>query len=346
MASVVISNVAVAHPAHWTEQADAARRIGLAIGDERRVAAIARGTQIRRRATVLPAEEIAALGSIEARNAVYQDAAPQLALEVATEVIGGSQKAAISHLIASSCTGYMIPGWDVQLAQQLCLEPYTKRLPLTESGCAGGVIALARGADYLGSSPEQETLVVAVELCSLAFHAQPEAGNLISALLFADGAGAARLRSTTHVTESDLEIVDSLSYLVPDSQQALGFALTDRGFYPILTRQLTDLLPAPTREAAMRLLVHHNLSLDNVGFWLVHPGGARILSGLANCLNLDGAGLRWSWDSMRSYGNMSSASIFDVIRRYLEDESAPRGWGIVAGFGPGVSIELLLVHRA
>jgi predicted naringenin-chalcone synthase len=34
-----------------------------------------------------------------------------------------------------------------------------------------------------------------------------------------------------------------------------------------------------------------------------------------------------------------------VIRRYLEDDTAPRGWGVVIAFGPGVSLEMLLVRR-
>ena len=31
--------------------------------------------------------------------------------------------------------------------------------------------------------------------------------------------------------------------------------------------------------------------------------------------------------------------------RYLDDASAPRGWGVALAFGPGVSIEALLMHR-
>jgi predicted naringenin-chalcone synthase len=48
---------------------------------------------------------------------------------------------------------------------------------------------------------------------------------------------------------------------------------------------------------------------------------------------------------MAEFGNTSSAAIFDVMRRNLEDPDAPSGWGIVAAFGPGVSVEMLLVRR-
>lgn len=79
--------------------------------------------------------------------------------------------------------------------------------------------------------------------------------------------------------------------------------------------------------------------------WLLHPGGARILSQIALAGAIPREQLRWSWDSMEASGNMSSAAIFDVIRRYQDDEAAEPGYAVVAAFGPGVSIELMLVRR-
>lgn len=81
-----------------------------------------------------------------------------------------------------------------------------------------------------------------------------------------------------------------------------------------------------------------------MGAWLVHPGGSRILSGIEKELAVDSHSMRWSWASLREFGNTSSAAIFDVLRRYL-CEPGPEEWGMVVGFGPGVSIELVLVRR-
>ncbi|MEO9254490.1 MAG: type III polyketide synthase, partial [Tepidiformaceae bacterium] len=61
-------------------------------------------------------------------------------------------------------------------------------------------------------------------------------------------------------------------------------------------------------------------------------------------LGLERAQTHYSWESMAEFGNTSSAAIFDVIRRYMEGQ--PRGYSLVAAFGPGVSIELLLVHAS
>ena len=345
MQRVWLTRPGVAHPRHRIGQEEAARRIGEATGESRRVAAIARGTRIRERATVLPPEMIRDLGSIEARNQVYQRFAPELAAQATREALAQAPARPVGFLATSSCTGYMIPGLDVEVARRLCLAPTTAHLPITEAGCSGGVVALARTADFLRVHPGYSGLAVAAEICSLAFHPRSEAGNLTSALLFGDGAGAALLQ-TNDDGRDGFEVVDSLSFLVPDSQGAIGFDLTDRGFYPVLSSDIADLLPVPMFAAVTELLCRNGLRTpDDIAFWLIHPGGPKILEAVQATFGLTGHDLRWSWQAMSEFGNTSSAAIFDVIHRYTANSGAPRGWGVVAGFGPGVSIELLLVSR-
>ncbi len=339
-----ITSLSVAHPQHWVSQEDAARRIGEATGEKRRVNAIAKGTRIRGRALAIPPDLIGQLGSIEERNRIYQDIAPQIAAQAARGALARSPAKPVGFLTTSSCTGYMIPGLDVVLAQVLKLAVTTARLPITEAGCAGGVVAIARLADFLRVHPEVSGLAVAAEVCSLAFHSQRDPGNLTSALIFGDGAGAALMESSNDAGLG-LEVIDSLSLLVPDSQDALGFDLTDAGFYPVLTRDLADLLRAPMVEAVTQLLSRHELTCDDVTYWLLHPGGRKILESAQETFGLCEHDLRWSWQSMQDFGNASSAAIFDVLHRYMADSDAPCGWGVVIAFGPGVSLELLLVRR-
>jgi len=129
----------------------------------------------------------------------------------------------------------MVPGVDVVLAQSLGLSPSASRLPITEAGCADGVVALARAVDFLRShSASRKTVVAAVELCSLAFQRSSEPGNLTAALLFGDGAAAVSLE-VAEGDEGGLEVVDSASMLVADSCDAIGFDLTDQGFAPRLS---------------------------------------------------------------------------------------------------------------
>jgi alkylresorcinol/alkylpyrone synthase len=266
---------------------------------------------------------------------------------LAEEAVRGLRVGAdgVDFLVTASCTGYMVPGLDVVLAQSLGLAPTAGRLPITEAGCAGGVVALARAVDFLRAHPEsRKAIVAAVELCSLAFQRSSEPGNLTATLLFGDGAAAVSLESVD-VGVGGLEVVDSASTLVPNSRDAIGFDLTDEGFAPRLSREVADLLPGPITDSVAWLVAKNGLKIADLAFWLVHPGGPRILQATQDAMNLTEADLRWSWDSLREQGNMSSVAILDVLRRYLSDPDAPVGFGILLAFGPGVSLELLLVHR-
>lgn len=342
MERVSITRAAAAHPRYRIREAEAAERIGTVTGELRKAIAIARGSQIRERALCLPPERIGSLGSIEERNSIYAKHAPGLALEGARLALDGVT-ADVRCLVTSSCTGYMVPGWDVQLVQQLPLSGDTVRLPITEAGCSAGVLGLARAADYLRTRPGAAALAVACELCSLAFQPSSDDGKLTSALIFGDGAGSAVLEA--RLAPGGLEIADSVSFLYPAPASTLGFELSDSGFSPLLAKELVGLVPLATEQALERLLSPHALAPDDIGFWLLHPGGARILAQLEQTLGIERCRTRWSWESMADFGNTSSAAVFDVLRRYLADPSAPGGWGVIAAFGPGVSVEMLLVRR-
>lgn len=342
MAPVRITSVAVAHPPFRVDQAEAAARIGRLTGRPRAAAAIARGTCIASRATVLAPDDLVALGSIEARNGLYREFALPLASRAVATALVGRDPRTIRCVVTSSCTGYSLPGWRTGLVDELGLRRDAALVPLTESGCAGGVVALARAADFVAARGQGAALAAACELCSLALHPDPDEGNLTSALIFGDGAGAAVVEAGIR---PGLQVLAATSYLVPGTAGSLGFDLRDRGLVPVLRRELVDALVPATVSAVSGLLAGHGLRPSQVGAWLVHPGGARILACLGAALGLEPSSMRWSWDSMREFGNTSSAAIFDVLRRYIDD--APGGeLGVVAAFGPGVSIELLLVQQA
>jgi alkylresorcinol/alkylpyrone synthase len=69
----------------------------------------------------------------------------------------------IDLVIAVSCTGYLVPSLDVQLAAEIGLRPDVIRLPLTELGCSAGAAALAAAYGHLSARPRDRVLVVAVE---------------------------------------------------------------------------------------------------------------------------------------------------------------------------------------
>lgn len=336
---VRIAAVTAAHPPLAIRQAEAVEGLAAALGKRRRLEAIARASRIERRAISAPLETLLALDGIAERNLRYRAAAPALARQVAAPLLAGAAPPGV--LVTTSCTGYHLPGWGSGLVEALGLPCDVARLPISEAGCAGGVVALRAAAEALRARPARPALAVAVELCSLSLHLDAEDGNLTSSLIFADGAGAARLEAGPG---PGLELLDAASMLLPGSAHLLGFELRADGFFPILRRELARSLSGATAAAAARLLARHQLGLRDVAAWLVHPGGPAILRGLESALGIGHRRTRWSWDSLREHGNTSSAAIFDVLRRYLDDAPEPGAIAVVAAFGPGVAIELLLVR--
>lgn len=82
--------------------------------------------------------------------------------------------------------------------------------------------------------------------------------------------------------------------------------------------------------------------------WLIHPGGAAVLSALTRVLNLDSPEIDYSqtgpsWDIYRERGNSSSAAIGAVIERARE--TAGREGCVAVAFGPGISVEMAVLRR-
>ena len=151
---------------------------------------------VRTRASVLPIEQVFNPGDFETQNDLYRGFARSAGIDVARRALAASGLGArdIDVIVSVSCTGFMIPALDAYVADALAMGPRLVRLPITESGCAGGVVALARTADFLAAHPERAALVLALELSSLTFQRwDTSATNVVSSAIFGDGGAAAVL---------------------------------------------------------------------------------------------------------------------------------------------------------
>lgn len=276
------------------------------------------------------------------RTDAYLRHARGLAYTAAAEAIrrAGTRASDIGLIISVSCTGFVLPSLDAELIPRLGLGEGTTRLPITELGCGGGVAALGRAYDYLRAYPDRAVLVVAVELPSLTF--QPEdrsIDNLVAALVFGDGAGAALLDASAgsgwHVTRTG-------SVLIPEGARHLGYELRDGGLRVILSRQLPDVIEQHLRRAVDRFLAEDGLAIGDIDQVVAHPGGPRVLDAVAGSLGLATHRLESSEQVFAKVGNVSSATIFFVLDA-LPIPSGP-ATALAIAFGPGLSIELALLR--
>jgi alkylresorcinol/alkylpyrone synthase len=288
-----------------------------------------------------PAEMVEAL-SLGEQTARYVDAAPELATAAAERAIvaAGDRRETIGLLVVASCTGFILPGLDAHLIPRLGLRADVWRLPMAQLGCAGGAGGLARATDWAGTHPGQQALVVAVELPSLSFRPNDKSlDNLLSALVFGDGAGAAVVEADGGNPGVGLHVGRVRSVLVPHSVNELGYDLADDGFRVILSRRLPAVL-----AAAVPALVDDfcgcgiAATLDAVA---LHPGGRAIVDAVADCLGLREAQLAATRSVLRTTGNTSSAAIFFVLEELAASLPSRSGRGLALGLGPGLTVELL-----
>jgi alkylresorcinol/alkylpyrone synthase len=275
----------------------------------------------------------------------YQQHARELTRQVAQRCLDQASLDAdeIDLIITVSCTGYMIPSLDAYLINDLGCRPNVRRLPITELGCIAGAMALSQAWSFVRAFPETNVLVVAVELPSLTFQSHDTStANIVATALFGDGAAAALV---TGQPRAGLEIVDTQSALLPGTLGEMGYDLRDSGFHMVLSKDVPSLLRAQIGELAADFLAQHRLNVEQIAAFALHPGGKKILEYLEQELGLRREQTEPSWTVLRDYGNLSSAAILFVLDEWLTKRALPSGqYGLAAGFGPGLSAELLLLR--
>jgi alkylresorcinol/alkylpyrone synthase len=343
--SAHIAAVATAMPRNIVGAEEAARAICTLFPDEDPdfVRTLVERSGVEQRHIVPSVAQVLAPSNFTQRNAVYREAALELCQSAARAALDRARLDAkeIDVLIDVSCTGIAIPALDVSLAPRLALRSNVRRIPITESGCAAGGLALGMAAAFARAG--QRVLVVAVELCSLTLcRGDLSRTNLVAAVLFGDGAAAAVV-----VPDGPGPRIEAVgSHLIPGTSEAMGFDVGEHGLRIVLKRELPAVLCQELPSALHSFLAAHGRSLDDIGLHLLHPGGRRILETYAELFGLDEHALRFSRESLRRFGNLSSASILTVFDLALSAtiELPENKEALMVAVGPGLSLELAILR--
>ena len=355
-ASPAIVATATAVPPHEATQAEVRERLRALLPlDARRLEAALSffdHTGVERRRSVYPLGDFGRPRSLGESMVLYRTHAIALGRDVAARALAaaGVRADEIDIVVTVSCTGVIIPSLDVYLADELGFRRDVRRLPLTELGCAGGAAALGRAHDLLRGFPEARALVVAVELPSLSLQRNDVTpANLVATALFGDGAAAAVLTGGEADTRGrrPLRVLEAGAHVFPHSTDALGFDLRDDGFHTVLSKDVPVLLKKEIAALVATLTGRRGLSREALDFFVLHPGGPKILGAVEEALRLTRDDTRESWNVLRDFGNQSSASVMFVLDRRLTERPPPLGArGLLAAFGPGLSVDLLLLEAA
>ncbi|CAN6242114.1 unnamed protein product [Urochloa humidicola] len=301
------------------------------------------------------------LPSLDARIDIVATEVPKLAESAAAKAIAewGRPATDITHLVFSTYSGCRAPSADLQLASLLGLRHSVCRTILSLHGCYGGARALHLAKELAENNRGARVLVACSETTLVCFSG-PDGGNLVGHALFGDGAGAVIVGAGRLAAgERPLfEMVAATQTTIPGTEHALGMQVTGGGIDFHLAIQVPMLLG----HSVERCLVEAFASAlgDGAGdvawndlFWAVHPGGRPILDKIEEVLKLEPEKLAASRHVLREYGNMSGATIvfvLDELRRRREEEAPDHDghqlpeWGAMLAFGPGITIETMVLH--
>jgi predicted naringenin-chalcone synthase len=278
------------------------------------------------------------------RNAIYKREAPKLAHQAAQKAIqkwGGSPQT-ITHVISVSCTGLVAPGLEFHLIESLGLNRSIARLGINFMGCFGAFKGLAVAQAFAKENPAHRVLVVCTELCSLHLQTHSSTDAMISNALFCDGAAAAIVGSHPEPAEKVWwQVTKSASLGMNDSLNEMSWEIGDHGFDMRLLPSVPQLIGEQIAAFASSLI---DTIPPETCDWAIHPGGKAILHTIEKKMQLHKSQTCASWETLRDYGNMSSATFLFVLEAlYRQRSSYP--WTIGLGFGPGLSVEGILLKK-
>jgi len=346
--SVKLVSIATAVPPFCIEQRDVAEaaRKGFSsrYDDFDRLSQVFESSGILKRYAVRPLDwYFEPLGWPE-RSQAYTDGGVQLFLDVATKALdaAGISAAEVDTVVTISSTGIATPSLEARVAGRIGFREDIERVPVFGLGCAGGVSGLSIASRLAQSRPGSVVLIVAIELCTLAFRLDVlTKANIVATALFGDGAAACVLRAGEHGLA---EIEMSGQHIWPDTLDIMGWTVDQQGFGVIFDQAIPPFAEANMAPAVTKILGRAGLNLGDVDRFAFHPGGSKVITALERAFALGQGALNHERDILAEYGNMSAPTALFVLDRAIQSGLPPRT--LLSAMGPGFTATCVSLKNA
>ena len=320
--------------------------------DHRLVERFHRNAGVEHRHLALPLERYGTLRDFGESNDAFIAAGVELGARAVVDALKAVDLAPsdVDVIVSATVTGLAVPSLDARVAGLIGLRDDVVRVPLVGLGCVAGAAGVARLRDLLAGRPDGVAVLMSVELCSLTLQrGDASVANLVASGLFGDGAAAVVAvgdgRSTGPATTVQPEVLATRSRLYPESERTMGWDVGAGGLKVVLDGAVPDVVRRYLGGDVARFLADHGLTRDDIGFYVAHPGGPKVLEALQDALGVDRDALAVTWESLRRIGNLSSASVLHVLADTLETRPPrPGAYGLMLAMGPGFCSELVLLR--
>ena len=126
----------------------------------------------------------------------------------------------------------------------------------------------------------------------------------------------------------------------------MSWKLSSTGFLMTLSGYVPDLVREDFNFLLQKSLQNASINMEAISHWCIHPGGKKILEAIQSSTGLSQEDLRYSYEILHEYGNMSSPTILFVLEKIFQElqnnrtEKKPVVFG--AAFGPGLTMETFI----
>jgi predicted naringenin-chalcone synthase len=270
------------------------------------------------------------------RMEMFEQSAPTLMRKAVDRLaLNEKERLGITHVLVTCCTGLYAPGLDFEIVDHLGLSADVERTMVGFMGCYAAINALKLARHIVRSEPAAGVLIVNLELCTLHFQETQELEQVLSFLLFADGAAASLITAR----EQGFALDSFKAVMVPQTRGLITWKVRGMGFDMQLSGQVPVELGRAMHEGELMA------QRDGIDLWAVHPGGRSILDAVEAGLELPVDALAASREVLSCFGNMSSATVMFVLQRMMQ-QARPGQLGCAMSFGPGLIAETMRFHAA
>ncbi|VXB28173.1 Type III polyketide synthase [Arthrobacter sp. 9V] len=286
--------------------------------------------------------------STKVRNEIFATEATKLFVEAGKAAVAGAPGIDlddITHVITVSCTGFFNPGPDYKVVRALGLNPAVQRYHLGFMGCYAAFPALKAAKQFCVADPTAVVLVICAELCSLHVRTSNDPDTIMGSAIFGDGAAAAVVSARElSGPEPTIRLDHFETVLTPVGEEAMAWNIGDEGFEMVLGSYVPHIIEEHITGALAPLLAKEpslaGRPYRDITHWAIHPGGRSILDKVESKLELTQEQLVPARETLREFGNMSSATVLFVLKYMLEKPATEREERICSmAFGPGLTVE-------